>query len=97
MRWLPVWIIVILWVVLALGGCTAAPVAPVEPTRIKEVPVPVPCVGQIPEAPVLVHDQLDSTFPLDVLYGSALKDKTALELYAGKLLIQVKACSVIPK
>ena len=79
-----------------LAGCPGRVVEQV-PGPVREVPVPVACVGQVPERPVLVHDELGPDYPLDGLYGAALQDRTALELYASKLEIEVKACATIPK
>lgn len=84
-------------VTMLVSGCFAsAPVKAPEPT-IKEVPVPVACVERIPVAPLLQHDQLGRKAPLDLLHAAALADKDKLQLYANELLIQVKACAVIPR
>lgn len=80
-----------------VSGCFAsAPVKPVDPV-IKEVPVPVACVERVPQAPQLEHDRLGKSAPLDLLHAAALADKDRLQLYANDLLVQVKACAVIPK
>lgn len=87
----------LLMIPVALAGCSAT-VKPAEPvTTIKEVPVPVPCVKDVPVAPLLTHDALGRATPIDILYSAALTDKDKLRLYADQLLIQVKACAVIPR
>lgn len=87
----------LLLALLTIGGCGNQP-PKIDPLpTIKEVPVPVACVDQVPERPRLEHDNLDASYPVDILYTAALKDKSVLELYTNKLEVQVKACAVIPK
>lgn len=75
---------------LALVGCS--------PKVIKqEVMVPCLTVSSIPTPPALRHDTLSEKFPLHVLYGSALTDKNALEVYSAKLRVLVHSCSSIPQ
>ena len=75
--------------VLALCGCS--------PKVIRQE-VMVACVRStdIPEQPALRHDTLSEKFPMHVLYGSALTDKTALEVYSAKLRVLVQSCSTLP-
>ena len=77
-----------LLLLVLLTGCA--------PKVIKQE-VMVACVAakDIPAAPVSVHDTLSAKHPLHELYGSALIDKGALEVYSAKLRVLVQACSTL--
>lgn len=75
------------FVTLALAGCGAAPVKPVE----VQVPVTVPCVGAVPDRP-------GSTFGAGKWPGDAAAAQAALidaalwQSYATKLEVVVAGC-----
>lgn len=83
--------VVLLASLLALTACQTC--EPLVETHIKEVPIPVPCVKQVPVKPAMVHDTLTADYPLDVLYATALSDLTKYKQYALNLEIEVNACA----
>lgn len=84
---LALWVCALL-VVVWLTGCATTVREPVE----VKVPVPVPCVSEIPQAPVFAFSQAKFGQPLDEHVALLLADRRQRIGYEAALLGLLEAC-----
>lgn len=72
-----------------LGGCTSTP--PPAPVRV-EVPVMVPCLGQVPERPAYEFDKLVPMATDGEVILALARDWTRGRKYEGELEAVVAKC-----
>ncbi|KAB8042540.1 hypothetical protein [Janthinobacterium aquaticum] len=80
-------ILAVLLVVL-LAGCASVPPAPVH----VEVPVVVPCIGEVPQRPVYEFDQLPASAADGEIILALARDWTRGRAYEGVLEAVVAGC-----
>lgn len=73
---------------LLLAGCTTAPAAPVR----VEVPVMVPCIGQVPPRPTYEFDKLPATATDGEIILALARDWLRGRPYEEALLAIVEGC-----
>lgn len=81
-----------------LGGCVTAPIPPAiisNPVEVK-IPVPVPCVKQVPAAPTLSDDKSLLTGSGAQVFDNVWADHLSRRNYEGELSAAIAGC-VIPK
>ena len=73
---------------LALTGCTAAPKLP----EVVRIPVPVPCIEQLPTAPELAQD--DALLAMDDYHAvlTMWKDRLSARMGYEELRATAQAC-----
>lgn len=82
----------LLAILLASCSSTAPRTVPViEPTRV-EVPVPVPCLTHVPDAPVMASGADLAALPDDALILTLHRDRLALRSYTSTLQALLAAC-----
>ena len=75
-----------------LAGCASAPPAPV----LVEVPVMVPCIGEVPPRPAYEFDKLPSTATDGEIVLALARDWPRGRKYEGTLAALVKGCRYRP-
>ncbi len=78
----------VFFVMLALVGCTTAPLAPVR----VEVPVMVPCIGEVPQRPAYEFDKLPSTATDGEIILALARDWVRGRNYEGELEAVIAGC-----
>ncbi len=73
---------------LALAGCASAPPAPVR----VEVPVMVPCIGEVSPRPAYEFDKLPSTAPSGEIVLALARDWLRGRAYEGQLEAVIAGC-----
>ncbi len=73
---------------LALAGCTTAPLAPVR----VEVPVMVPCVGEVPPRPAYEFDKLTLTATDGEIILALARDWPRGRKYEGVIEALIEGC-----
>ena len=73
---------------MLLAGCTTAPLAPVR----VEVPVIVPCIGQVPLRPIYEFDQLSATATDGEIILALARDWLRGRGYEGELEAVIARC-----
>ena len=73
---------------LALAGCTTAPPAPVR----VDVPVMVPCVGEVQPRPAYEFDQLPATATDGEIILALVRDWPRGRTYEGELEAIIEGC-----
>ena len=76
---------------LLLAGCSTAPPAPVR----VEVPVMVPCIGEVPVLPVYEFDQLPTSATDGGIILALARDWTRGRKYEGELMAIIEGCLVV--
>lgn len=77
-----------LTLVILLAGCSFTPPAPVR----VEVPVMVPCVGEVPQRPLYEFDQLAQSATDGEIILALARDWPRGRKYEGELKAAVLAC-----
>ena len=73
---------------LALAGCSTAPPAPVR----AEVPVMVPCIGEVPPRPAYEFDRLPATATDGEIVLALARDWTRGRKYDAELEAVIAGC-----
>ncbi|OYO29133.1 hypothetical protein [Janthinobacterium sp. PC23-8] len=71
-----------------LAGCATAPPAPVR----VEVPVMVPCIGEVPPRPAYEFDKLPATATDGEIILALARDWTRGRKYEGELEVAIAGC-----
>lgn len=71
-----------------LAGCANAPSAPVR----VEVPVMVPCVGEVPARPAYEFDRLLATATDGEIVLALARDWARGQIYEGRLTAVIEGC-----